>query len=233
MISCSVCEHSNDDLDTICSSCGSFLQDRIPNLDFFATVWDLVEYPKETFRRIVRAEHKNYVLFLMFFLGVAAAFTLLWARHAGNAFDNLIHLILLGSALGLVMAYPVGLGLVLVVHWAMRLLGGKGVVRNTYAVLGWSLMPIMLSVAVVLPIEFASIGLLLFSTNPSPMEVKPVVYLVLLAIDAFAILWSVNLAGVGLSIAHKISPLRSFEAVFTVSAAFSVALYRLFSSFVL
>ena len=233
MISCTVCSHSNDDLETICASCGSFLQDRIPNLDFFATLWELVESPKEAFRRIIRAEHKNYVLVLMFFLGIAAAFTLLWARHAGNEFDNLIHLILLGFALGLGMAYPVGLGLVLVVHWAMKLLGGKGVVRNTYAVLGWSLIPIMLSVAVVLPIELASVGLRLFSTNPSPMDVKPVVYLVLLAIDAFAFVWSVNLARVGLSIAHKISPLKSFEAVFTVSAAFSVALYKLFSSFIL
>ena len=233
MISCSVCAHSNDDLDTICASCGSFIQDRIPNLDFFATLWELVESPNKAFHRIIRAEHKNYVLFLMFFLGIAAAFTLLWARHAGNEFDNLLYIVLLGFVLGLGMTYPVGLALVFVLHWFMKLLGGRGVLKNTYAVLGWSLMPIMLSVVIVLPIELAAIGLRLFSTNPSPMEIKPVVFIVLFAFEMFAIAWSMSLARVGLSIAHKISPLKSLEAVFTVSAAFSVALYQLFASFVM
>ena len=46
MISCSVCAHPNDDLDTVCVQCGSFIQDRIPNLDFFSTMWQVVESPK-------------------------------------------------------------------------------------------------------------------------------------------------------------------------------------------
>jgi hypothetical protein len=229
MISCAVCAHSNDDLDTICAFCGSFLQDRIPNLDFFVTVWQLVETPHDAFVRIVRAEHKNYVLLLMFFFGIALAFSLLWVRHAGNEFDNLIFLILLGCVLGLAIAYPTAMSLAVLLHGAAKVLGGKGRVRNTYAVFGWSLMPIMATVCVVLPIEFASIGLRLFSTNPSPWEVKPVVYTVLLSFDALAILWSIVLTTVGLSIAHKISRWRSLGVSCIAWAGAAAAFYKLFA----
>ncbi|HTR82366.1 MAG TPA: Yip1 family protein [Bacteroidota bacterium] len=232
MISCSVCAHPNDDLETICSSCGSFLQDRIPNLDFFSTTWLLVESPRDAFNKIIRAEHKNYVLLLMFFLGIGLSFVLLWARHAGNEFDNLIYLILLGCVLGLVMAFPVGLAMAGVVHSLIKVFGGKGVMKNTYAVIGWSLMPIMATVCIVLPVELASVGLRLFSTNPSPLDVKPVVYLALLAIDGLAVLWSLQLGRVGLSIAHKVSGWRSLQVLCLVWVVFGAALYKLFATLV-
>jgi Yip1 domain len=233
MISCSVCAHPNDDLDTVCVRCGSFIQDRIPNIDFFSTMWQVVESPKDAFQRIIKAEHKNYVLFLMMSLGVAISFTLLWARHAGNEFDNLIYLILMGYVLGLGAALPVSVLMMFSIHALLKLFGGKGVMKNTYAVFGWSLTPIMLSVSIILPIEFASIGLRLFSTNPSPIDVKPVVYAVLLFFDVFAAVWSIHLARIGLSIAHKISSWRALEVVVSVCLFFSIALYTLFASLVI
>jgi hypothetical protein len=119
------------------------------------------------------------------------------------------------------------------VHFLLKLFGGKGVMKNTYAVFGWSLTPIMLSVSVILPIEFASIGLRLFSTNPSPMDIKPVVYSVLLFFDVFSFVWSMYLAKVGLSIAHKISVWKALEVVIVVCVFFSIALYKLFASLVI
>lgn len=233
MISCPVCANPNDDLRTVCVQCGSFLQDRIPNLDFFSTLWQLVESPKDAFHKIIKAEHKNYVLFLMLFLGIGVSFTLLWARHAGNEFDNLIYLLLLGYVLGIGIALPVGGLMAVMVHLLLKLFGGRGVMKNTYAVFGWSLIPIMLSVSIILPIELASIGLRLFSTNPSPMEIKPVVYIVLMFFDVFTVLWSINLARVGLSIAHNISAWKTLEVVLSVSFFFTFALYKLFASFVI
>lgn len=233
MIACSVCAHSNDDLSIICSSCGSYLQDRVPNLDFFATVWLLVESPKEAFHRIVIAEHKNYVLFLMMFFGIGVSFALLWARHAGNEFDNLIYLLLLGIVLGAAGSVPIGLGSTIALHWLLKPLGGKGTLRNTYGVVGWSLMPIMLSVAIVLPIELASLGLRLFSTNPSPMEVKPIVYSILLGLDAFAGAWALHLARVGFCVAHRIPAWKSALVCVFYTLVFSVGAYSLFSTLVI
>ena len=233
MISCSVCAQPNDDLETICASCGSFIQDRIPNLDFFWTAWQLVESPREAFKRIVRAEHKNYVLVFMMFLGIGVSFSLLWARHAGNEFDNLIYLILLGYVLGLGIGLPVGLLVTYLLHGVLKILGSGGTFKNTYAVVGWSLLPILISVLLVLPIEFGAIGLRLFSTNPSPMETKPFVYLVLLTLDGLAIAWSIRLATVGIRVAHKVSAARAFEAVFIVVACVCFVLYKAFAMLII
>ena len=233
MISCAVCAQPNDDLETICASCGSFIQDRIPNLDFFWTAWQLVESPREAFKRIVRAEHKNYVLVFMMFLGIGISFSLLWARHAGNEFDNLIYLILLGYVLGLGIGLPVGLLVTYLLHGVLKIFGSRGTLKNTYAVVGWSLMPILISVSLVLPIEFGAIGLRLFSTNPSPMDTKPFVYVVLLILDGLAIAWSLRLATVGIKVAHKVSATRAFEAVFIVVACVCFVLYRAFAMLII
>lgn len=195
-------------------------------------MWQVVESPKAAFHRIIVAEHKNYVLFQMLFLGIAASFSLLWARHAGNEFDNLLYLLLLGIVIGVGISLPVGGMMAMSVHFLLKLFGGKGLMKNTYAVFGWSLTPILLSVSIVLPIELASIGLRLFSTNPSPMDVKPVVYVVLIFLDAFSVVWSIYLARVGLSIAHKISGWKSLEVVVSVCLFFSIALYKLFASLI-
>ncbi|HTY11327.1 MAG TPA: Yip1 family protein [Bacteroidota bacterium] len=229
MISCSVCAHPNDDLETVCAKCGSFIQDRVPNLDFFSTLWRIVESPSEAFHRIIVAEHKNYVLFQMTFLGIAISFALLWARHAGNEFDNLLYLLLLGVVVGLAIALPVGVVLAATLHGLVKFFGGKGTMKNTYAVVGWSLTPVLLSVSIILPIELGALGLRLFSTAPSPMEVKPVVYAVLLLLDAVAGIWSIQLARIGLSIAHKISSWKALEVVVIVCLVFSTALYQLFA----
>ena len=205
----------------------------MPNLDFFDTMWRLIESPKDAFHRITIAEHKNYVLFLMLFLGLATSFGLFWARHAGNEFNNFLYLLLLGLVIGLGIALPVGLLLTIIVHWMLRLSGGRGTLKNTYGVLGWSLMPIMLSVSIVLPIELASIGQRLFSTNPSPMEMKPVVYVVLLGLDGFAVLWTLYLARVGFCVAHKISAIKSAGVSVFSALLFSIATYRLFAILVI
>jgi hypothetical protein len=94
-------------------------------------------------------------------------------------------------------------------------------------------MPIMVSVSIVLPIELASIGLRLFSTNPSPMDVKPVVYIVLLGLDGFAALWTINLARVGFCVAHKISTWKSAGVSVLSALLFSIATYRLFAILVI
>jgi len=233
MITCPVCSHANDDLQTLCSSCGSFIQDRIANLDFFATMWRLVESPKDAFYKIIRAEHKNYVLFMMMFLGIGTSFGLLWARHAGNEFTNFLYFILVGLVIGLGIALPIGMLLTVAVHWMLRIFGGKGTMKNTYGVLGWSLMPIMLSVSIVLPIELASMGLRLFSTNPSPMDVKPFVYIILLSLDGFAALWTINLARVGFCVAHKMPAWKSTGVSVLSALLFSIATYRLFAILVI
>jgi hypothetical protein len=231
MINCPVCSHSNDEFSLKCSSCGSFVQDRIPNLDLFSMIWMIIEQPRQAFKKIILAEHKNFVLFLSIFLGISAVFTLLWSRTSGNNFDNILPLMVIGILSGVIVAFPMFLAMVYVFHNLLKLLGGHGSFKNTYAVSGWSLVPIMLSVVFILPLELATLGLIFFSENPNPYDVKPLVYVTLLVFDCVLVLWSLFLAGKGLSLVHKIHILISSSVVLVVVGGFGIVLNKIFSFF--
>jgi hypothetical protein len=201
----------------LCVSCGSYVQDRVPTLDFFATVWTMVEYPGAALKRIVLAEHKNYVLMLAMFFGVSVGFALFWAGHRGDRYENIAHLMLAASAIGLLIAIPFFYVLTGIIHGLMALLGGNAPWRNTYAVTGWALFPFTFATMIVLPIELAAFGLLFFSDNPSPYEVKPLVYSVLIGMDGLLTLWSLIIGGKGLALAHA-TPLWKGVLVFTTAA---------------
>ncbi|MFZ4619735.1 MAG: Yip1 family protein [Bacteroidota bacterium] len=231
MIVCPVCRHSNDDFSIKCTSCGSFIQDRVPNLDLFSQIWLMIESPEDGFRRVIIAEHKNFVLFLSTFLGIAAAFTLFWAKNSGNSFDNLFPLLLLGIVMGLIIGIPVFFGLTGIAFGFSSALKGRGSFKETYGVVGWSLVPIVLSVVFVLPLELGTLGLVLFSSNPSAFEMKPVVTMVLLGLDGAAVVWSMLLAAKGISMVHRFRFITALMIAVLSAAGVSYISFLLYSLF--
>ncbi len=231
MIVCPVCRHSNDDFSIKCTSCGSFIQDRVPNLDLFSQIWLMIESPEDGFRRVIIAEHKNFVLFLSMFLGIASAFTLFWAKRSGNSFDNLFPVLLLGIVLGLVIGIPVFFVLTGIVSGISAAFKGRGSFRETYGVIGWSLVPIVLSVVFILPLELGILGLILFSSNPSAFEMKPVVTIVLTGLDGVTVLWSILLAAKGISMVHRFRYITALMIAVTAAAGTAVASFLLYSFF--
>jgi len=231
MIVCPVCSHQNDDFVVTCSQCGSYVQDRVPTLDFFATLWLIIESPKKAFKKIILAEHKNYVIFLGLFFGVAMVFALMWGNKSGNYFDNLFPVLFVGTFLGIVASVPLFYLLAYMLFFLAKVFKGKGKFKETYAVAGWSLAPILFSVVIVLPLEFATLGLYLVSSNPTAYEVKPLVTSVLFGLDGLLIVWSLILGIVGISMAHKINYVVSSVVVFVGAGAvgyLSLFLYSLF-----
>jgi hypothetical protein len=227
MIYCKVCSNLNDDLSIHCVSCGSYLQDRVPNLDFFKTLWMMIESPRTAFKRITLSEQKNYVLTIMLIFGIAISFSLLWSVKVGNNFDNLIYLILLGLVTGFCIGIPICFSISSLLYIAFHIIGGKGSYKNTYAVFSWSLTPIIISAVILLPIDFATLGLLLFSTNPSASEVKPIVYFILIGLNILAFLWSMILGSYGLSMIHKIKFMFSLLLMALIIPAVTWCLYLL------
>ncbi|NUN02110.1 MAG: YIP1 family protein [Bryobacteraceae bacterium] len=233
MIVCPVCQHPNDDFSITCSSCSSYIQDRVPNLDLFSTVWLMVESPRDAFKKVIVAEHKNFVLFLSLFLGLAVVFGVMWAARLGMLFDNLLPLLLYGTTIGLLSGIPLFFVMTGVLHGAARMLKGSAAFSVTYGVAGWSLVPVMLSVVFLLPLELGTLGLLLFSVNPSAYEVKPVVTMVLVGMDGACILWSLYLAVRGTALAHRIRFITAAATVTVAVAGGAGAVYSVYSLFFL
>jgi hypothetical protein len=218
MLRCPSCDTENDAYAVVCTNCRGFLQNRVPNLDLFDTLWGVVESPYATFRRIALAEHKNYALILFGGLGVALAFTLFWYRRVGLLIDTIPGILgaglLVGVVLGPILAFVLPTAATLV----LKASGLRVTFRNSLAALAYAASPIWLSVAVILPVELAIFGMYLFTRNPDPYALKPVEYAVLIGFDCLLGIWSIVLGVIGLRVVHQTSWGRSAVAVAAVVA---------------
>ena len=206
---CTVCGAENDDRAVVCVSCKSYLQSKVDALDLFDTLWRLVESPGRAFKRIVLSQHKNYVLLLSALLGCSLLYGVFWYRNLGGLFGNILEVI----GAGLLAGLPLGILFVALVSLALgiviRLAGKKATFRNLFAVVSYAGAPIVLSLIVIFPLEVALFGLDFFGQNPSPMVLKPLVYIVLLFFDGMAIVWSWILLAKGISAASGLKTLGS------------------------
>ena len=204
-ITCQVCHTENDPHGTICTSCGGYLQNKLPNLDLFHMVWKMIENPFEAFRMIVMAEHKNYSVFLFSLVGIAFVFDGFWFFRVGERFSNILPLIASGVLIGLVIGSLLA-PMIAVIHWfALKIFSKKAAYRISLGVTSYSTIPIILSFAIVLPIELMTFGMYLFTFNPHPMTIKPFEYIVLISLNGILLLWSAVLSLIGTRISGQIS----------------------------
>jgi hypothetical protein len=218
MITCSVCGSRNDEFAMVCSQCKGFLQNKIPNLDFFDTIWKVLESPTRAFRMVTLAEHKNYSILLFNFLGVAISFTAFWYFRLGNRFDSLLDLLSRAIIIGIALGYVLSPLFTLVLEGIARLLGGKKGVRNSMGGLAYSTAPILLSIITIMPIELLTFGMYLFTANPHPYAIKPEIYMVLVGTDIVLSVWAIALAVIATRISKQLSLFRSIGAVFSTVA---------------
>jgi hypothetical protein len=213
MIKCTVCLAENDDFAVTCTKCKAFLQNRIPNLDLFDTAWKVLDSPRQAFRTITLAEHKNYVLFLFSLFGVSLSFTGFWYFRLGTHFITLIDLIPAAIGLGVVLGLMTSVVITAIYFGFAKILGGTAGFRTSLGVLGYSITPITLSLIFVLPIELLTFGMYLFTSNPTPYTMKPLSYVLLVGFDAAVSVWSIVLAVIGTRVAHRISMAKALITV--------------------
>jgi hypothetical protein len=205
MINCSVCQTENDQYSTVCKKCGGFLQNRVPNLDLFDVLWKIIENPRNAFRLIMLAEHKNYALFLYTLSGIAITFTGFWYFKLGDRFENILVLIFLSILIGI----PLGIALCPIassLHWGLsKILGNKASFRNSLGITSYSLTPIVISLLFVLPVELLTFGMYFFTFNPPPITIKPISYMLLIGLDIALTVWAWVILIIGTKVGNQIS----------------------------
>ena len=205
MIICSVCQTENDQYSTICKKCGGFLQNRVPNLDLFEMLWEIIENPRNAFKTIMLAEHKNYAVFLYALSGIAITFTGFWLFKIGDRLENIFAIIFLAILIGI----PFGIALCPIassLHWGFtRILCNKATFRNSLGITSYSLTPIIISLLFVLPIELSTFGIYFFTFNPPPITIKPILYLILIGLDIALAIWAWILLIIGTEVGNHIS----------------------------
>ena len=209
MITCSVCQTENDEFSIVCKKCGGFLQNRVPNLDLFEVLWKMIESPRNAFRKIILADHKNYALFLYSLTGIAITFAGFSYFKLGDRIENILLIIFLGILIGI----PFGLVLCPIVtslHWCLtKLLGTRASFRNSLGITSYSLTPVIISMVVVLPVELLTFGMYFFTFNPPPITIKPISYLLLIGLDVVLTIWAWFLMVIGTNVGNQISVWKS------------------------
>ncbi len=201
-IVCGNCKTINSNLNAKCKSCGSFLQTRVPNLNLFDTMWEVIEKPKETFQKICLSEQKNYVFLLFSIAGLGLIFTAYWYAKIGEHYSNLLFLLLpalaIGPISGVLLFY---LFTYLSFQISVKIFKTDVTLRNLRAVIAYSLVPIVFATIFILPVELIVFGLYFFTESPSPQLYKPLAFYVLISLDILCVLYSLVLfyKGIGVS----------------------------------
>lgn len=232
MVICPVCKTQNDEYAIVCHSCKSYIQNRIANLDFFDTVWKVIESPRKAFHDITLAEHKNYSLLLFSLFGVALSFTGFWYFRLGSRFESLLDLLAGATGIGVIVGLLSAILFTALFEIVVRLLGGKGSVRNSLGILAYATTPVSLSLVLILPIELLTFGMYLFTRNPDPYTFKPALYVTLIGTDCAVGLWAFVLGILGAAVSKQISLVRSIVSV-AAAASLSIGVLFLTAKYVL
>jgi hypothetical protein len=189
-LNCSACGYENNFYERICSSCKSYLRDRVVNIDLWSVLSILVETPNKAFRGIIYAEHKNFIFFLLL---IASIKYLITARLiAGYTIGEFI------STTGIFISFLIILcGLTLffllfsfLVKIIWKNLGFCTRYKDNLAVIIYSQMPLIFALILLFPLEIIIFGDYLFSNNPSPFQIKNTIAYLFFSIEIIAILWS-------------------------------------------
>ncbi len=193
MIQCPVCNTFNHHLSVVCKKCGGYLQNKIENLDLFSTIWNVVERPSQAFHKIAIATHKNYTYILSGIAGIGCTFFIFWVINAGDYTNSLLNFLTVGIFIGPLLGIITVIFFCIILIIFTHLLRVRVSFRNAQAVIAYALVPIVISVFIILPIEIMTFGLFFFSNNPSPYIIKPFSYIVLLCLDGLFSMWTLFL----------------------------------------
>lgn len=148
-------------------------------------------------QRIILAQQKNYIYLLQALFGFAYVSFIFWFANIGLLIDNLqviLALVLvLGPAAGIITVMVLSIFAML----TLRMMKIPVSYRNVRAVLSYAGFPIIVSVVFIFPAEVGIFGMYLFTNEPSPFTINPLVYGMILGLDTLFILWSIALLIVG------------------------------------
>ncbi|MCF6269753.1 MAG: hypothetical protein L3J41_08590 [Melioribacteraceae bacterium] len=212
-INCENCNSDNDFYNLNCKSCGALQRDKFPNIDLFSTIWHLIETPTNTLKKIIYAEHKNYLTFLLVLLILKLLFTSFFLQSAFCKPVDYQNYLSVNYGIGfagfiiLILLYPLIIKLILINYSVSTCY------KDNLALLVYSQTPLILFLILILPIEFAIFGKYWLFSNPSPFMIKEIAAYAFSFMEMLAFIGSILLFGIALKIQ---SNSKVFSIIFTL-----------------
>lgn len=187
---CNNCGKENPFSQLTCSECKSFLRARIVNIDFWDMLWKLFYSPIIAAQNIIQAENKNFVATSAIVTAFKFSLISLIIMNVFNTEGSESHSLISGFILG---GIPFLLFIPLfsvIITFLNKKNGIQGRIKDAYSIYFFSFTPVILTLLVLTPIQFALFGEYWFTFNPSPFIVKPQAAIVIFFMEVLMYLWS-------------------------------------------
>ena len=194
VIVCSNCGTENAFFKLNCANCKAYIRTRIVNIDLWHTIYLLIESPVIAFQNIIQAEHKNFIIFLSFLIGIKFFLFAAVAASINNYSVNIESyflsdmLIYIGYSFIILALFPY------LMTKLNNLFGLQNRYKDNLAMYIYTFIPVLMSLAILSPVHYALFGKYWFTYNPSPFLIKPAIAWVLSIIEVILVLWSVMLS---------------------------------------
>lgn len=217
---CKNCSAENPVYSHICDNCKYYIRDRVVNIDIWETIGKIIESPSEAFKKIIFAEHKNFIVFLLLIFGlrilILSRFISLILSDNNIATSSLLsnYLISLISVAFLLLLLSFFTSVTLNKYdYRVRL---KDILSlNVYANI-----PNYFATTFIFIIELVVFGEYLFSNNPNPFQIKPTIAYVFLFVESGMMIWSILL---NYKAMHSLTSKKILSSVLTLINYFFIA----------
>jgi hypothetical protein len=188
---CRNCSAENPFYQLTCIKCSAYLRERIFNIDLWSTLSDLIVFPSYAFARIIQAEHKNFILLILFLVSVKFSINSIYLGLAQlgerYAFPDIIILFFV-TLLYIISAITISS------YVYKFFLKKKTRIKDNFSILTYSLFPHAFALLILFPIELILFGFTVFSVNPSPFIIKETVAYVMLGFETLFLIWAIFLS---------------------------------------
>ena len=187
---CKKCNHINPAYKNICSECKSYLRERVVNIDLWNTIQQIIETPAQAFKQIIFAEHKNFIIFITFFIAVKNLVIIRYLSVPDLGLNGVTSPFVLSLTLTAVLTF---LLIGTLTFFQIKFFDRRNVnlrFKDIYAINVYSFIPYIFGLVFIFPVELIVLGGDIFSNNPYSFEIKPLITYILIAFELITILWS-------------------------------------------
>ncbi len=189
-IICSNCGTENPIYAVSCGKCNSFLSQRTINIDFWETIWRMLYAPVDTAVNIIRAEHKNFTLSFFFIILIKLFLLKISVVYIADEFsvfsENILGHFIFQTAIILILFLFISFVFVKI----GKLFKIETRFKDNFALLVFSFIPLLFSLIILTPVEYALFGKSWFYANPLPIFIKPTAAYMLYALEGIMLVWS-------------------------------------------
>ncbi|MCO6472853.1 MAG: Yip1 family protein [Melioribacteraceae bacterium] len=190
---CPNCGSSNPLFKLTCGNCKTFLRAKVTNIDFGSILWQLMEEPKKAFIKIIQAEHKNFTIPTLLAVTLKISLTI-------QIISNIIlakHSEVSTFFLSLGVTYLISIIIFLFLPFLIKLLGKifkrEYRYKDILTIITFSFVPMLISLIIFVPLEFALFGAYWFLFNPPPTLIKPIPSYILFFFEFCFFAWNLIL----------------------------------------